>query len=93
MIDIAQLRALNKPEQIAITEHARLRLVERGISVSDIIQCIDTGEIIRQYEDDQPFPSCLILGAAVDGFISLQPIVRTAPYGNRISKPERSVEL
>lgn len=67
MIDIAQLRALNKPEQIAITEHARLRLVERGISVSDIIQCIDTGEIIRQYEDDQPFPSCLILGAAVDG--------------------------
>lgn len=67
MIDIGQLRALNRPEQIAITEHARRRLMERGISVNDIIRCIDTGEIITQYEDDKPFPSCLILGTAIDG--------------------------
>lgn len=67
MIEIKQLRALNKAEQIAITEHARLRLLERGISVNDIIRCIDTGEVIKQYEDDKPFPSCLILGAAIDG--------------------------
>ncbi len=67
MIDIEQLRKQNKAEQIAITEHARRRLVERGISVSDIIQCIDTGEIIKQYEDDKPFPSCLILGTAMNG--------------------------
>lgn len=67
MIDAEQLRALNQPEHIAITEHARRRLVERGISVNDIIQCIDTGEIIKQYEDDKPFPSCLVLGAAVGG--------------------------
>ncbi len=67
MIDIEQLRTLNRPEQIAITEHARRRLVERGISVNDIIRCISTGEIIKQYEDDKPFPSCLILGAAIDG--------------------------
>lgn len=67
MIDIEQLRTLNKAEHIAITEHARRRLVERGISVNDIIQCIDTGEIIKQYEDDKPFPSCLILGATIGG--------------------------
>lgn len=67
MIDIEQLRTLNKAEHIAITEHARRRLVERGISVNDIIRCIDTGEIIKQYEDDKPFPSCLILGVAIDG--------------------------
>lgn len=67
MINIEQLRTLNKANHIAITEHARLRLVERGISVNDIIQCIDTGEIIKQYEDDKPFPSCLILGTAIDG--------------------------
>lgn len=65
-MDIEELRTLNKPEHIAITEHARRRLVERGISVNDIIRCIDTGEIIKQYEDDKPFPSCLILGAAID---------------------------
>lgn len=67
MIDIEQLRALNKPEQMAITEHARRRLIERNISVNDIIQCIDSGEIIKQYEDDKPFPSCLVLGASVGG--------------------------
>lgn len=67
MIDIKQLQTLNTAEHIAITEHARRRLVERGIFVDDIIRCIDTGEIIKQYEDDKPFPSCLILGADVDG--------------------------
>ncbi len=67
MIDIEQLRTLNKAEQIAVTEHARRRLVERGISVNDIIRCIDKGQIIKQYEYDKPFPSCLILGTTIDG--------------------------
>ncbi len=63
-MDIVTLKALCKPERIAITEHARLRLFERGIMVSDIISCIASGEIIEQYEDDKPFPSCLILGVS-----------------------------
>lgn len=66
MIDFKILRAMNTPEHIAITEHARQRLIERGITVNDIVRCIDTGEIIKQYEDDKPFPSCLILGMAVN---------------------------
>ena len=67
MIDIESLRKLNRPEHIVITEHARQRLIEREITVNDIVQCIDGGEIIKQYEDDKPFPSCLILGMAVNG--------------------------
>jgi hypothetical protein len=35
---------------------------ERGIKVDDVLRCIDSGEIIEQYEDDKPLPSCLILG-------------------------------
>ncbi len=65
-IKIEALRSMNKPEQIAITEHARQRLLERGITVNDIMRCIETGEIIKQYEDDRPFPSCLILGFSRD---------------------------
>lgn len=65
MISIKQLRALNKPENIAITEHARIRLYERMISIDDIVNGIDTGEIIKQYEDDKPLPSCLVLGFSV----------------------------
>ena len=62
MITIEQLKALNQLGNIAITEHARIRLYERNINVDDIINGIDTGEIIKQYEDDKPLPSCLILG-------------------------------
>lgn len=65
MIIIEQLKALNKPESIAITEHARIRLHERNISIDDIVNGIRTGEIIKQYEDDKPLPSCLVLGLSV----------------------------
>ena len=66
-IDIECLRGMDQADRIAITEHARQRLTERGITVDDIICGIKTGEIIRQYEDDKPFPSCLILGKSESG--------------------------
>lgn len=56
---------MNKHENIAITEHARIRLYERNISVDDIITGINTGEVIKRYEDDKPLPSCLVLGFSV----------------------------
>ena len=49
MIAIEQLKALNRLENIAITEHARVRLYERNISIDDIVNGINTGEIIKQY--------------------------------------------
>lgn len=65
MITIEQLRALNRLENIAITEHARIRLYERNINIDDIVNGISTGEIIRQYPNDKPFPSCLLLGFSI----------------------------
>jgi len=47
---------------IAITKHARARLSERGITFEDLKNAIITGEIIEQYEEDKPFPSCLLIG-------------------------------
>lgn len=66
VIEIETLRQMNKPEKIALTRHAKERLMERNITVSDIIKGIETGEIIKQYEDDKPLPSCLILGFSVN---------------------------
>lgn len=62
MIDIETLKSLNNINNIAVTEHARIRLIERGIAINDVVSCITSGEIIKQYEDDKPFPNCLILG-------------------------------
>lgn len=66
MLSVEELRKYNSPEHYVITEHARLRLFERNISVDDIQRAIADGEIIRQYEDDKPFPSCLILSYTSD---------------------------
>ena len=45
-----------------MTQHAETRRRQRGISVPDIKQAILTGQIIEDYPDDYPFPSCLVLG-------------------------------
>ena len=66
MYQISNFKEMNSLEKIAVTKHAKERLEERGIKVDDITHCIDTGEIIKQYEDDKPLPSCLILGKTTD---------------------------
>ncbi len=40
--------------------------MERGIQFTDILNVIEQGEIIEDYEEDYPFPSCLILGESKD---------------------------
>lgn len=57
MIDIESLRKLNSPEHIAITEHARQRLVERGIKVNDIVQCINAGKSLNSTKMINRFPA------------------------------------
>ena len=67
MPDINELRAVCQDKSIAITRHARNRLVERGITIDDIQNAVRTGGILQQYEDDKPFPSCLLLGKTERG--------------------------
>ena len=64
MLTICNLQSLCRDDSMVITKHARQRLVERGISINDVQSAIRTGEVIKQYEDDKPFPSCLLLGRA-----------------------------
>ena len=62
MYNIEQFRRLNRPEALIITQHSRKRFAERGICIEDIIYTLISGEIIEEYPDDKPFPSCLIMG-------------------------------
>jgi len=62
MLNINDLRNLCHDKSIAITKHAKNRLTERNITVENIKNAVRTGEIIEQYENDKPFPSCLLLG-------------------------------
>lgn len=49
-----------------MTAHVIKRCVEREIDSDSIMNVIMHGEIIKQYEDDKPFPSCLLLGMSIN---------------------------
>ena len=69
MIDINDLRRYYEQGRVIITIHAQERLRQRGIRAKDVRNCVMSGEIIEQYPDDFPFPSCLIFGYDVGGKI------------------------
>lgn len=56
------LKKLCREDAINWTNHVLQRLIQRGIRASDVIEAIMTGEVIEEYPDDYPYPSCLVLG-------------------------------
>lgn len=66
-MEITDLQKLCENEAIRWTLHSLERLLKRGISQDDVIQAIISGEIIEQYPDDYPHPSCLLLGTTSTG--------------------------
>lgn len=66
MINIETLQGYYEQDKIIISVHAQNRLRQRGIKQRDVRNCIMTGEIIEQYPDDFPFPSCLVYGHTSD---------------------------
>lgn len=43
-------------------KHALEKMITRGISRDEVINVMQDGEVIRQYFEDRPFPSALVLG-------------------------------
>lgn len=50
--------------EIIFSRHAVDRMFQRGIKPVDIRVVIESGEVVADYPDDFPFPSCLIVGTA-----------------------------
>lgn len=67
MIDIEMLRKYFLDDMVLVSEHAAMRFRQRGLKAKDIRAAVNSGEIIEQYLDDYPFPSCLIIGKSLDG--------------------------
>ncbi len=63
-MDIKQLQMLYNASasNIKWAKHCLERMQERDISINDVESCLQTGEIIEDYPDDFPHPSCLIFG-------------------------------
>ena len=51
-----------KYKKIHFSGHAAVQMFKRGIQVKDIEQVLETGELLKEYPEDKPYPSFLILG-------------------------------
>lgn len=61
-MDLTLIKQLCSLQKLRWTNHIFIRLVQRGISMDDVQTAILNGELIEDYPDDYPFPSCLIMG-------------------------------
>ena len=61
-MDLTLIKQLCADKKLRWTNHIFLRLVQRNISMEDVQNAIMSGEIIEDYPNDYPFPSCLIFG-------------------------------
>ena len=67
MINIETLKQYYINDMVIVSEHAAERFRQRNIKARDIKHAVFNGEIIEQYPNDFPFPSCLILGKTISG--------------------------
>ena len=68
-VRIEDIQIFCKQSKIKWYQHALERMQERDISRADVKNCLMGGEIIEDYPDDFPHPSCLVFGYAVNNKI------------------------
>lgn len=63
-ITVGLIRTLAaETSNIIMTSHAHYQCLKRRIDSSDILEVLRYGEIIEDYPDDYPYPSCLMLSS------------------------------
>ena len=61
-LDIQIMRRALQTMRIEWRKHVLQKLAERGVAQADVVQVLLSGEKVRDYADDKPFPSALFLG-------------------------------
>jgi hypothetical protein len=51
-----------KYKELHFSGHATIQMFKREISVENVQAVLRTGKVIKNYPDDKPYPSILILG-------------------------------
>ena len=65
MIETESIVESIESNRVRITDHAEEEAYNDGLSFNEILSSISAGEIIEQYPEDKPYPSCLILSQNV----------------------------
>ena len=64
-LNIDIIKELVKNKKIRWTNHVMIRLLQRNISQNNVKNALLNGEIIEEYEDSYPYPSCLVYGITI----------------------------
>lgn len=68
-MQIEDIKELSRQRRIKWSAHCLERMQERDIGREDVKNCIENGEIIEDYPEDFPHPSCLIFGYTVNSSV------------------------
>jgi hypothetical protein len=66
-LDIQDLIEAIRQNRMRITDHADEEAESDELSFDEIFLSVLQGEIIEEYPDDKPYPSCLIYGESFKG--------------------------
>ncbi len=67
MIEIQSIIKSIKPKRFRISDHTDEEAYNDQILLSEALETILSGEILEQYPDDRPYPSCLIFSRLKGG--------------------------
>ena len=62
MFPIEAVRAAIRGNRLLVRTHARQRMVERGVTLSDVRHVLLSGDLIEEYPGASPFPKALFMG-------------------------------
>jgi hypothetical protein len=66
-VDITEIIKAVKSGRVNVTAHAREEARDDVLLLDDIFFSVNNGEIIENYPNDKPYPSCLIYGMVENG--------------------------
>ena len=64
---LEQIRAQAAVENVRMTQHAQQEAVEEDITLDDILQTVDAGEILENYPEHRRGACCLLNGFTSQG--------------------------
>ncbi|MBZ0109127.1 MAG: DUF4258 domain-containing protein [Candidatus Scalindua rubra] len=66
-MDITEIIKAVKSGRVNVTANAREEVRDDMLLLDDIFFSVNNGEIIENYPNDKPYPSCLIYGRVENG--------------------------
>ena len=66
-MNLAEILQAIAASKVIVSRHAREEAEEDGLLIDEVCFSLEGGEIIQEYPEDRPYPSCLVYGLNAKG--------------------------